>query len=1202
MKDNVQIFLQINQATSTVWSEEIFNFSGFNTFEFTGPTTFEFELLAYAPVGNGYSDNIWDLDDISVEGCCTTPFCDNVTDGGQIGNDESGCAPFDPSFLASFVDPSGGSNALEIIWLESTDCNLPISQWTIISGATALGYDPPAINQTTCYIRCSRRAGCNDYIGESNIVTKTVVNGPALSFTSTDPTCGNTDGTASVSVAATSCTYTVSLYDTYGDGWSYNGNTNVLSIFVNGVAVLSNITLTGGNGPENYTFNVSNGDVITTTYQNNDWYGYENYYYIYDDANNLFYSAGCGGNGCAPPSSSMAGTASCNGSGGPYTYTWSNGATTSSISGLSDGTYTVTVTDGSAVCDGIGSVTLNPPTGCCDNVTDGGQICCDQSNCGPFDPSIILSPTDPSGGSGALEIIWLSSTNCSLPISQWNTIAGATGLTYDPGVVSQTTCFIRCSRRAGCTDYIGESNIVTMTVDLACPCDLDTIPPTAFNLTFETTIACNQGFPHITFVDNESFATIVNYAEYSTEEVCEIDLSSYSAYSTYNIWFHAFPTQYDKHFIWENGYVTVLPDNTMRFFGRVRHINHTGSGFYIDIYSEPLVDFNTWIAGGGDDPGDPDRFSRRYAEVDFTKPNSIVGFGEFANSNLALLQNVGYQYMDIGPRDVYGGYGAGCWIEYGGTVNGMPAGNSTTDPTNHLDMYAALNNCAYNQSGCEGMTTREWEVADSCGNTQTFVQNIHHPLSCDLNVNVTSTGLDCFGVNDGTATANPTGGSAPYSYLWSNGATTQSISNLSIGTYTVTVTDDNTCQVSGSVTLAQPPGFNLNFSHNDASCNGVCDASIDLTLSGGTPPYTFQWSNGATTEDISGLCTGNYTITIDDANGCRAVILSDNISEPTALVTSTTAINSTCAEECDGSIDLTVSGGTPPYSYLWSNGATSEDVSNLCEGTHNVTITDANGCTAVEGQLLTDPDELIVSVTGNDIDCHGNSTGSASASVSGGTGAYSYSWSSGQTVQSISNLAAGNYTVTVTDGNGCLAIGNVNIDEPDALAASISVSNATCNGFCDGFINLTLVGGTAPFSYSWSNGETTEDVGSLCAGVYAVTITDANGCSISANDSVNEPGPLTPGPITPSNTQVCEGSNSETFVVNSVPGASYYSWTIPPGVTIIAGQGTTSITVSWGSSGGDVCVTPSNSTCTGGQSCISVTVRYRPEPPEFKNQ
>jgi hypothetical protein len=155
-------------------------------------------------------------------------------------------------------------------------------------------------------------------------------------------------------------------------------------------------------------------------------------------------------------------TSTVSGGVSPYSYLWSNGATTSSIQNLAPGTYSLTVT-GANGCTASASATISS-TACC-NLTSGGQICCPQSFCGAFDPAPITSTVNPSGGQGALEIIWLMTTNCALPVNQWTVIPGANGLTYDPGLITQTTCFIRCSRRAGCTDYVGESNIITMTVN-----------------------------------------------------------------------------------------------------------------------------------------------------------------------------------------------------------------------------------------------------------------------------------------------------------------------------------------------------------------------------------------------------------------------------------------------------------------------------------------------------------------------------------------------------------------------------------------------------------------------------------------------------------------------------------------------------------------------------------------------------------------
>ena len=298
---------------------------------------------------------------------------------------------------------------------------------------------------------------------------------------------------------------------------------------------------------------------------------------------------------------------------------------------------------------------------------------------------------------------------------------------------------------------------------------------------------------------------------------------------------------------------------------------------------------------------------------------------------------------------------------------------------------------------------------------------------------------------------------------------------------------------------------------SNVSCNGFSDGSIDISVSGGTPDYTYLWSNGETTQDISGLAAGFYSVTVTDANGCTDTIDNIEITEPDELMAELDdTTNVSCNGDSDGAIDISVSGGTPDYTYLWSNGETTQDISGLAAGFYSVTVTDANGCTdTIDNIEITEPDELMAEVDDiTNATCNGELDGAIDISVSGGTPDYTYLWSNGATTQDLTGVAAGLYSVTVTDANGCTdTIDNIEIEDPSTLEAEVDdITDVSCNGFTDGAIDISVSGGTPDYTYLWSNGETTQDVTGLEAGMYSVTITDANGCIYNLNDiQVGEP-------------------------------------------------------------------------------------------------
>lgn len=226
---------------------------------------------------------------------------------------------------------------------------------------------------------------------------------------------------------------------------------------------------------------------------------------------------------------------------------------------------------------------------------------------------------------------------------------------------------------------------------------------------------------------------------------------------------------------------------------------------------------------------------------------------------------------------------------------------------------------------------------------------------------------------------------------------------------------------------------------------------------------------------------------------------------PDPLVANAVGADAPCAGEATGSVDLTVTDGTPPYTFAWSNGATTEDLANVPAGTYSVTVTDAGGQTATASATVNEPSPVSVSTTGADVTCNGDADGTATATASGGTAPYTFAWSNGSTSASISGLAAGTYSVTVTDANNCTGTGSATIGSPAALTASATGTDANCFGDADGSATATASGGTAPYSFSWSNGGSGASIAGLAAGTYVVTVSDANGCTATASATVAEP-------------------------------------------------------------------------------------------------
>ncbi|HYV91213.1 MAG TPA: T9SS type A sorting domain-containing protein [Chitinophagales bacterium] len=227
---------------------------------------------------------------------------------------------------------------------------------------------------------------------------------------------------------------------------------------------------------------------------------------------------------------------------------------------------------------------------------------------------------------------------------------------------------------------------------------------------------------------------------------------------------------------------------------------------------------------------------------------------------------------------------------------------------------------------------------------------------------------------------------------------------------------------------------------------------------------------------------------------------------PCTIQASATTINATCHGSENGSIDVTVTEAHGEVTYLWNDGVITEDRSNLPAGTYSLTVTDNNGCSATVTKIITEPDELGMNATVNNVLCNSNATGSIDVTVFGGTPPYSYLWNDGSTTEDRSNLTAGSYTLTVTDNNGCAASSTQTITEPDVLGVSGVITSVSSANVSDGAIDITVTGGTLPYAYLWSNGATTEDLTGIPVGSYTVTVTDHNGCPAIQSFEVTDPG------------------------------------------------------------------------------------------------
>lgn len=434
------------------------------------------------------------------------------------------------------------------------------------------------------------------------------------------------------------------------------------------------------------------------------------------------------------------------------------------------------------------------------------------------------------------------------------------------------------------------------------------------------------------------------------------------------------------------------------------------------------------------------------------------------------------------------------------------------------------------------------------------------PLTSTLTLNMAQTNATCNNC-DGTATVTPSGVSGPYTYSWSpSGGSGSTASNLCAGTYTVTVSANGGCVTNTATVTITNSGSSItvNGTPTNVTCNGSCNGSITASATGGTAPYTYSWSpSGGNNATASGLCPGTYTVVATDNAGCTGS-QTFTITQPTAITPTISNItNITCNGLTNGSVTVTPTGGTTPYTYSWSpSGGTGSTATGLGANTYTVTVTDANGCTATSTASVTQPTLVTANITAQtNVSCNGGSNGSLTVTAGGGTAPYTYNWSpSGGSGASATGLSANTYTVTVTDANGCTRTATATITEPVAMTANITATtNVSCYNGTNGSLTVTPGGGSTPYTYSWSpSGGSGATATGLGAGTYTVTITDASGCTRTATGTITQPTQLTSSISAQTNVS-CNGGSNGSLTVSTSGGTSPYTYNWSPS----GGSGTT---------------------------------------------
>ncbi len=715
---------------------------------------------------------------------------------------------------------------------------------------------------------------------------------------------------------------------------------------------------------------------------------------------------------------------------------------------------------------------------CCDNVTDGGTIDSDQLICDiQFDPDPIINSITPNGGTGNLEYQWyINTAGGSFDINSplWTPIAGATSDSYDPGVLTITTYYVRVAKREGCTDFVGISNIVTITVSEGPRIDTAIINNVICNGGNEGSIdlllSASTGF--LIFEWSDNLFPVPNQSNLEAGNYCVTisDINGCEIVECFEI------TQPDE-IVLETGFDfdDCNASNGATAYVNVRSGAQGNVTYQWNDNNNSVTDTIRGVAAGN-------------YEVTVTDEMGCTA-----------IQSVEVEMNDPLTLDIIE-TPATCAGENNGQLEAIASGGSGS----YTYVWDDMNNTR--GPVLSGLSGGSFFVTVTDSNGCELVTNANLPIPAAIAVNVTTTPGGC-DADLGTATAVVTGGIGTLEYLWNDpqGQRTATATDLVEGSYTVTVTDQNGCSQTADATVQNNATFSISLFKEDMDCMAGSTGIAWVVANGGVPPYSYLWGNMSRNDTISNLTGGTYEVTVVDDTGCRQIgnITIDMITPMNVEIFGT---NNNCLGDQTASVWVNVSGGAAPYIYNWSNTNQTDSISNLQDGFYSVTITDQNGCEEVLTQEVTTLSNLTGTIVHTDILCAGRADGSAEFSTTGGSGNVTYLWNNGEITNRIIGLQPGNYSVTATDELGCETSGSATILEPADLICDVTINSGvtTYNG-TEGSLSGMASGGTGTLTYNWSNNSTNPQINNLGAGLYALTVTDENGCQCTNMSTLSNP-------------------------------------------------------------------------------------------------
>ena len=854
------------------------------------------------------------------------------------------------------------------------------------------------------------------------------------------------------------------------------------------------------------------------------------------------------------------GTATAVGSGGSgsYSYLWSDGQATATAVGLSASSYTVTVTDASG-CTATASVVVTAPAAIIISLSSNDVSCA--GNDGTAQASV-------TGGTGAYTYAWSSGQTSS-------TIVGLAVNSYTLTVTDANGC--TATGTTSVADGCVCSMVAAATVDNQVSCNGGNDG--------QATAAQTQGTAPISYSwsDGQTTATAVGLVA-ASYTVTLTDVNGCTATATANITepsiLVATATSTSESCAGNDGTVTAVATGGTGVYTFSWSTGQTASfvnGLNAANYTVTVTDVNgctaTTVVAVSDGCACP--------IVAAATVNNQVSCNGGNDGQITATQTQGVapiSYLWTGGQTTATATGltAGIYVVTVVDNNGCAANASVTLTAPSAIIISASSNavsCAGNDgtaqatvTGGTGAYTYAWSngqtsstiaglainsygvtVTDANGCTATATTSVADGCVCSMVAAATvNNQVSCNGGNDGQATATQTQGTAPISYSWSDGQTTATAVGLSASSYTVTVTDVNGCTATSTVVLTAPSAIIISASSNAVSCAGN-DGTAQATVTGGTGAYTYAWSNGQTSSTIAGLAINSYGVTVTDANGCTATATTSVADGCVCSMVAAATVNNqvSCNGGNDGQATATQTQGTAPISYSWSDGQTTATAVGLSASSYTVTVTDVNGCTATASTVVTEPISALsglVTAVSNPL-CNNDANGSITVNAFGGTANYTFDLGNGaQSNGTFVGLAAGTYTITVTDANGCIVTVSSGLSNPAAVSVNTSVSNTiACNGGSDGVAIATAFGGAGSYNFVWSNGQALSTATGLSATVYTVTATDANGCTSSTSITLSEPTALNVS-ATQTTAVSCSGALDGVAGANASGGVGAYTF------------------------------------------------------------